>query len=333
MASDAGDIRLGLAGGFAALGKHRKPAFALHHAEEEAGVNGLGRRLEALCQQAPTVLLAPIGPIAVAQLMQSGVLERNDTLLINPIPGAESFRRPAHPRVLHVRASDTDQVGRIIHHATIIGITRLALITENDGSPAAQSIWVTAQAVAARIGNIEVRHVSVASPTDAPRALKQQDFSPQAVLAAGPPQFMAIALNEVRKLAPGTHTYALSYLTPEVAVQVLGEKARGISIAQVYPSLSKGHLPFVKSFREAMHQVAPASLKLNAYHVEGYVVARLVARALLSTWVPTAAGFAAALRASGKIDLSGFEVDFSTSSEGSRFVEMGVIDSGGTLRA
>jgi branched-chain amino acid transport system substrate-binding protein len=333
MAKDAGDIRLGLAGGLAEFSKKtRRPVF-LHRVDEEAGPNGLGQRLESICKQAPTVLLSPIGPVAMAHLLGSGVLERSDVLLINPIPGAESFRQPPHPKVLHVRASDTDQVAKIVQHATTIGIRRLALITEKDGSPAAQSIWATAQAVAARMGTIEVRHVSVATPAEAPPALKQMAYSPQAVLSAGSPPFMAITSNVVRQLTPGMHTYALSYLTPDVAVQILGDKARGIGIAQVFPGLSKGHLPFIKSFREAMALVSPDTSKLNAYHVEGYVVARLAAMAVTSPRASSPAGVATVLREAGRIDMSGYEVDFSTSNEGSRYVEMGVIDSSGSIRS
>lgn len=333
MAKDAGDIRLGLSAGFAEFTKKSRLPLGLQKAAEDTGPNGLGQRLESLCKQAPTVLLAPIGPVAIGQLLRSGVLERNDALLLNPIPGAEPFRKPPHPKVLHVRASDTDQVAKIIQHANTIGISRLALITERDGSPAAESIWATAQAVAARIGTIEVRHMSVATPAEAPPALKQSGYSPQAVLSAGSPPFMANTSNVVRQLTPGMHTYALSYLTPDVAVQVLGEKARGIGIAQVYPGLSKSHLPFIKSFREAMALVAPATTRLNAYHVEGYVVARLVAMAVTSPRASTLAGLATVLREAGRIDMSGYEVDFSASNEGSRYVEMGVIDSAGALRS
>jgi branched-chain amino acid transport system substrate-binding protein len=333
MAKDAEDIRLGLSAGFAEFTRKSRRNLVLLKADEDAGPNGLGLRLESLCKRAPTVLLAPIGPVAIGQLLRSGVLERNDALLINPIPGAEPFRKPTHPKVLHVRASDTDQVARIIQHANTIGIRRLALITEKDGSPAAESIWATAQAVAAKIGAIEVRHFSVVTPPEAPAALQQSGYSPQAVLSAGAPPFMAIISNLVRQLIPGMHTYALSYLTPDVAVQVLGEKARGIGISQVYPSLSKGHLPFIKSFREAMALVSPAAAKLNAYHVEGYVVARLATMAAVSPRGSTPAGVASVLREAGRIDLNGYEVDFSSSNEGSRYVEMGIIDSAGSLRS
>ena len=332
MAKDSADIRLGLSAGFAEFAKKNKRSLVLKSANEEDGPNGLGRRLESLCKQAPTVLLAPVGPVAIGQLLGSGVLERNDALLINPLPGAEPFRKPPHPRVLHVRASDTDQVAKIIQHANTIGIRRLALITEKDESPAAESIRATAMAVAAEIGTIEVRHISVPTPPEAPGAIKKSQFSPQAVLAAGAPPFMAVALDLVRQLSPGMHTYALSYLTPDLAVQILGDKARGIGIAQVYPNLSKTYLPLIKSFREAMSLVAPSSTTLNALHVEGYVVARLVTLAAESPKGSTPAGIATALREAGRINMSGFEVNFSNSNEGSRYVEMGVIDGSGSLR-
>lgn len=333
MVKDASDIRLGLSAGFAEFTKKSRRTLVLHKAEEDPGPNGLGQKLESLCKQAPTVLLAPIGPVSIGLLLRSGVLERNDALLVNPIPGADPFRRPSHPKVLHVRASDTDQVAKIIQHANTIGINRLALITEKDESPAAESIWATAKAVAAKIGTIEVRHISVPNPQDAPLVLKQSGYMPQAVLSAGAPPFMAITSDLVRQLTPGMHTYALSYLTPDVAVQVLGDKSRGIGISQVYPGLSKGHLPFIKSFREAMSLVAPTSTQLNAYHVEGYVVARLVTIAAASPRGSTPTGVAAVLREAGRIDMSGYELDFSASNEGSRYVEMGVIDRSGSIRS
>jgi branched-chain amino acid transport system substrate-binding protein len=82
-----------------------------------------------------------------------------------------------------------------------------------------------------------------------------------------------------------------------------------------------------------MALVSPAAAKLNAYHVEGYVVARLATMAAVSPRGSTPAGVASVLREAGRIDLNGYEVDFSSSNEGSRYVEMGIIDSAGSLRS
>lgn len=333
MAKDAGDIRLGLLAGLDELGPNLKRQLPLRQMEELDGPDGFVQQVSVLCKQAPTILLAPLGPVAIASLLGSGLLNTQDLLVINPIPGAESFRKPSHPKMLHVRASDSDQVTKIIQHARTIGIHRLALVTELDGSPAAESIWRTASKIAAESGGIEVRHVSIAAAAEVTDAIRKLPNAPQAVLSAGSPMFMAGTADAVRKMNAGMHTYTLSYLTSDVAFQLLGARARGIAIAQVFPATTKSHLPFVKTFHEAMKRSSPDLKNLNAYHMEGYAVARLVSHGMTRSKALSPTGLATALRASGRIDLGGYEVNFSESNEGSRYVDIGMIDGSGSIRS
>lgn len=176
MINDAKSLGVGLQAGFdeSVLANVRDAAF--NTVVELEGPDGFIRQLSRICSQGPTVLLAPHGPVAVTALLRSGILDKNELLVINPIPGAEAFRHPGHAKVLHVRASDSDQVRRIIQHAHTIGIKRFSVVTEMDGTPAAESLWRAGEHAASKTGVLEVQHVQIKEPLEIGQAIVKTDF-------------------------------------------------------------------------------------------------------------------------------------------------------------
>ena len=330
---DASDLGMGLQAGFGdASPAGRRFPLRKYEVDQEDPSTYM-RRLTDISSQAPTVLLAPLGPVAVTAILQSGLLDRQDLWVINPVPGAEAFRRPGHAKALHVRASDGDQVRRIVQHASTIGIRRLTLATENDGTPVAASLWHAASQAASATGSLELQHVQVDKPDQVSDAIAKSGFKPQGVASAGPPPFMARVAQHIRQASPGMHVYVMSYLTSAAAHALLGPEAQGIAIAQVFPNVNRSSMPLIREFRSAMQRHHPTAGVLNEYHLEGYIVARLISHGLQRMHAATPTELAAAIRRAGRIDLGGFDLDYANGNEGGRYVELGMIDARGMLRS
>lgn len=92
-------------------------------------------------------------------------------------------------------------------------------------------------------------------------------------------------------------------------------------------------MPLVKAFQTAMRRRFPDTSVFNAYQMEGYVVAKLVEHGLRRMRVTSPASLAAAIRASGRIDLGGYHLDYTDRNEGSSYVEMRMIDANGAIRS
>jgi branched-chain amino acid transport system substrate-binding protein len=69
----------------------------------------------------------------------------------------------------------------------------------------------------------------------------------------------------------------------------------------------------------------------TAFHLEGFVTARVLAEGLRRTRDVTPAGLARSLRGMGDVDLGGYRVDFSRDNVGSSFVDIAVINGDGRL--
>lgn len=327
---DARHIAIGLCAGLASLPETSARGLEVRQVNGGERPEDVVQAAQAMAAEGALGLIAPIGPPSIIALLRSGVLDRTDMLMLNPIPGAEAFRRPGHPRLLHVRASDGMQVRRIVEHAATIGVRHMAVISQ--GSTTAASTGAAANEAARAFPALTLHHLTVEDPARTVAAVADTGVDPQAAIAIGPPPYMAAALGALKARSPGLHAYAMSYLTAEAATAQLGTVARGIGVAQVLPGVRQTALPLIAAFHASLRRLGGALPPPNAYQLEGYVLARVLAEGLQRASRPRAAELIAGLRSAARIDLGGYVVDFSAGNEGSRHVQMGVIDSQGLMR-
>lgn len=303
--------------------------------DDRYSADGFVEQFKKSLEKKPVALLSPIGSNALKRLLDDKLLDTADVLVMNAIPGAESFRAPGHPKLFHIRAGDKQQIEKMVTHSRTIGMTRLSVLYQD--LPIGTSGMAVAQEAASRSAGLELKGVKSAPEAPALATASQQivALGGQGVLVLGAPRFMAEGVAALRKAGVSQSIFVLSYVPSGLIVKLAGpEGARGVGIAQTYPNPNGRTLPIHRDFEAAMKGSFPQLTQYTSFHLEGYLSARTVAEALKRNTEkePTATGLAKTLRSMGEIDFGGFRVDFSKGNTGSSFVDIAVIGSDGKLR-
>lgn len=303
--------------------------------DDRYSADGFVEQFKKSLEKKPVALLSPIGSNALKRMLDDKLLDTADVLVMNAIPGAESFRAPGHPKLFHIRAGDKQQIEKMVTHSRTIGMTRLSVLYQD--LPIGTSGMAVAQEAASRSAGLELKGVKSAPEAPALAAASQQivALGGQGVLVLGAPRFMAEGVAALRKAGVSQSIFVLSYVPSGLIVKLAGpEGARGVGIAQTYPNPNGRTLPIHRDFEAAMKGSFPQLKQYTSFHLEGYLSARTVAEALKRNTEkePTATGLAKTLRSMGEIDFGGFRVDFSKGNVGSSFVDIAVIGSDGKLR-
>jgi branched-chain amino acid transport system substrate-binding protein len=289
------------------------------------------KQLELAAQRNPIALITPIGSAALQLAMKESVFGKYDFVVINAIPGTDMFRKPGHPRLFHIRASDGQQIATIFRHAKTVGINKIAVLHQNlpigvAGLEVARSV-ATEQKV--EITGVESKHDD-ASLVIGAQAVNR--FSPSGTLVIGSPKFMADAIVQLRKVGQLGPVFALSYLPAGLVTKLAGETgARGVAIAQTFPNPLSRATPLVREFQKTMATFAPEVKNYSSFHLEGYVSAAMLVKALQRGGAVSAEALTRALRNLGPQDLGDFVVDFSKGNSGSTYIDIAVVGAGGKL--
>ena len=282
--------------------------------------------------QRALAVLCPFGGDNIGRLLKEKVLDGEGPAVIGAIPGADVFRNPGHPKLLHVRARDGRQIARILSHAQELGSRQVAMFVVNND--AGRSGVTEARAVAGTVNAMTVTgfesDADPASIVSKARALAKT--APDCVVVLGPPRFMADAVLALREASFKKFVYALSYLSPELLVSVAKEHAANVVISQVLPNPSGITMQLQQEFQAAMRKHLPTQPFFSTFHLEGYVCALVFVEGLRRTQSLDGASLAKTLRTANEMDFGGFPVDFSKGNEGSRFVDIAMVHQNGRLR-
>jgi ABC-type branched-subunit amino acid transport system substrate-binding protein len=318
---------------------------ALGQVNAAGGINGRGltlfelddgfkeesflRRFAEAMALRPVALLSPMGTGAVQRMLSEHLLDQNDIVVLNAVPGAESLRSPGHPRLFHIRAGDRQQVERIVRHAVTLGVTQMAALYQ-DLSIGASGLAI-AQQVAIELG---MTFAAFMAPSEGPAltvaAKSAAESQAQSVLVLGSPRFAAEGIAALRQAGYGRTVYALSYVSPALVKRLAEGGARGVALAQVFPSPNGSKTQLQLGFQGAMKRLG-APGPYTAFQLEGYVTGRVLAEGLRQAKDVTPASLAKSLRAMGDFNLGGFNVNFARDNVGSRFVDIAMINGEGRL--
>ena len=303
--------------------------------DDKFNVQEFDQQFNRLMQRRPAAILLPIGSATLQHMLDAKLLDKHDVLVMGAIPGLSSFRKPGHPHLFHVRASDQQQVDKIVANVQAMGIARMHVLYQPI-SVGIANLAAVGDAIKSTGGRVEMVALS-SQDTDAElviAAKKIASASPQSVLVLGTSRFMADALHALRTAGVQQFVFAMSYLSPAMAVKVAGvDGARGLGIAQTFPSPAGVSLPLQREFRAALGMYAPNVQTPTQFHMEGYVTAKVLVEGLKRAAPDSSASaLAKALREKGRMDLGGFRIDFSSGNEGGTWVDIGVMGSSGLLR-
>lgn len=254
--------------------------------------------------------------------------------LVGTISGADSLRRPpgANPNnryMFNVRASYANETDVIVSQLVSLGLKNIAVFYQNDGYGRSGLDGVTAalkkfDLAPSAVGTVERNSLDV--------DLAVQNISkvtPQAVVMITLYKPTAAFVRHMKKNGQNPMFMTVSPVGAEQLVAELGDEARGIGISQVMPYPWNDTTPAVRDYQRLMGRNG----KYSYYGVEGYITAKLMVEALRRAGRDlTREKLVTALEAVNNLDLGGYRVTYGPDSRnGSRFVELTVIGSGGKI--
>lgn len=251
--------------------------------------------------------------------------------VLMPYTGAPSIRAKTLKGVFNLRASYGDEMQRLVQHLATVGITRIAVVYQNNS--------FGKEALAAATQSLEQRKLKplLTVPVEndasdaAAAATKAVGAEPEAVLLAlaGKPSIEVI--KQIAQRRKGLQMYALSVVATPANLKALGSNGTGVAISQVVPFPANGQVLAVREYQQSM--AAAGHTELSHLSLEGYLNAKVTVEALRRAGRNlNRAALVAALDGMRAYNLGGLEVSFGQGAvSGSRFIELTMINGQGKL--
>lgn len=286
-----------------------------------------------------SALLPTVGPRNLQILLDSPELASGVLPIVGSIPSRESIVGGASKNLFHIRASDSEQIEKIVQHLLTIGIDKIGLV-EYRNPNRSDSVGDVERLLNTRLKRQGLTLAGLGkydlkpNPDFSAAIASIIQASPKALIVIGPPQ---LALHPLLKLLKSRNIklpiYALSYMDARALTQELGDYAKYVVITQVFPNLRDTSLPLIKEFRANYLKYSKSLEPPTFYVLEGYVSAKLIVEAIRLSKDGSAQGVRNGLESMRNFDLGGYIVDFSNASRrGSHFTTLSIVDMNGDLK-
>lgn len=260
------------------------------------------------------------------------LLEQHGLALIGPSTGAMVLHQPVPKYVFNVRATYQREADKAIQHLASLGITRIAVVHVNDTFGADALAGAMKGFSNTKLTPVAVEKFDRAKPDFTVLMPKVAGTDPQAVMVFGSGSAVVDGIGALRAARSNAQVVTLSNNASSGFVKLLGDKARGVVITQVFPNERSIAFPLVREAQElakakGLQEISPAML-------EGFAAAKVLVEALKRAGPkPTRQGIVATLETVKKFDLGGLEVDYSpTDHTGLDFVDLSIIGSDGRFK-
>jgi len=258
-------------------------------------------------------------------------LDSQGVPMLSPVTGNMGIRSEFRRNLFHTRAGYADEMRKVVGGLALTGIQRFAIAYLDDVGPA------NPQAMHGALEQAKLKAVAAV-----PLNRNATDFSAQveALMKVNPEAVIFISNGPpIVKIVQGMRTkgyggqFATSSFSGLKVMDDLKEQGHGLIMSQVLPRPTRTHLPVVKDYQQDLKALAPDA-KPNYTSLEGYVAARVLVEGLRRAGPGvTPDRLVAALEDMRRVDLGGYEINFSRDShDGSRFVDTGVVSRLGGLR-
>ncbi len=288
---------------------------------------------EALLDPEVIALFGFAGTANVSKLLTDGILDVGGAPLVAPYTGGEALRSPFNPYIFHVRAGYVDETEHMVHQAATLGMTRIAVMYQNDAFGKAGLAGVEAA--------LTKRNMKLLVAASYERNTDQVDDAVKQIKAAAPQATIMISVNrstaafakQYRAAGGGGQLYNISVVDPAELVKLAGLKAvHGLGISQVVPFPFGANKPAVREYQTLMKKYGGGQA-VSYTSFEEFLGAKVLVEGLRRAGpAPTRAKLVKALESIDNYDLGGTRVGYSpTNRIGSRFVEVTVIGASGKL--
>jgi ABC-type branched-subunit amino acid transport system substrate-binding protein len=254
---------------------------------------------------------------------------------IGAFTGAEVLREPYKPLVMNIRASYFQETEAMVEHLTKdLGASKIAIMYQDDafgqaGLAGVKKALEKRQMQLAGEGTFERNTVAVKA---ALLAIKKAE--PQAVIMISPYKPAAEFIKLAKQIKLDATFVNISFVGSDALAKELGPVGTGVVITQVVPFPKDATIPVVGRYQASLKASAPDA-QPGFVSLEGYLVGRAIIAALEKiNGEPTRKALIEAVQRAGTIDLGGFKLAYSDSSNrGSDQVFLSVIQADGSFKA
>lgn len=284
---------------------------------------------------ASVAIFMPVGAASLEPLLARGVIDALRVPVIGAIPGAESLRQPGSPWLFHLRASDGQQMAKIVEHSWTVGQRRIALLHAD--TPYGRAALAAARQHLGARGSEPVLALpsSMADPAAElePRIARLKAAAPEALIVVSGATQVARITRLLREQGVFAPIYAYASAELDVLCQVAGPKfTRGLGIAQVVPDPASQSLPVALDFQRDWARFAPAGAQPAPYAFEAYIAWRAFAEAMKGGAPWTREGVRESMERLAA-SIGGYRLHFAPQLRaGSSHVAIGVVDEACRLR-
>jgi len=262
------------------------------------------------------------------------LLEQYRLPMVGTMTGAAAARKASAP-LFHTRASYSDEVMKMVQHATTIGLKRIAVVYQDNpfGSGNADAAKAAVSKFGAQIVAL-IPHNAKGDDIDMV-VDKIAAANPQTTLLFTSPSSVADMLLRFQAKhgpLPLPQPWILSVTTPKTVFEKAGALAHGVAVTQVMPNPNARTQPLVRAFREANDKFGVQGN--HTYEaIEGFLTARVIVDGLRACGAnPTRDTFIQALEAFGTRDFGGVRVHYDHGNHaGLDYVDVTMIGSNGNL--
>lgn len=281
-----------------------------------------------------SALLPTLGSANMGYLIKQGVLDNVGMPILGAIPSQDSYRTKQYKNVFHIRASDRDQMNKIVHQLTTVGIKKIAVVAPNNpnGKEGAANVEDALQKQGLKLAGSGLYEIAV-NANYGPQVKAMQAAQPDAIIFLGPSNSIGEITRQLRAVDVNAPLFSASYADPKVVIKFAGaQHARGFAIAQVMPNPNNRSIPLIKQFRSDFDKYAKSKDAPTYFNLEGYVAAKLIAEAVRKSKDASPEGVRRGLEQLREFDLGGYMVDFgSDKRSGSSWVDIAIIGAKGDL--
>ena len=254
---------------------------------------------------------------------------------IGAFTGAEFLREPYKSLVMNIRASYFQETEAMVEHLTKdLGASKIAIMYQDDafgqaGLAGVRKALEKRQMQLAGEGTFERNTVAVKA---ALLAIKKAE--PQAVIMISPYKPAAEFIKLAKQIKLDVTFVNISFVGSDALAKELGPAGAGVAITQVVPFPKDAAIPVVGRYQASLKASAPDA-QPGFVSLEGYLVGRAIIAALEKiNGEPTRKALIEAVQKAGTIDLGGFKLTYSDSSNrGSDHVFLTVIQADGSFKA
>jgi len=284
---------------------------------------------ELIAAEAPLAMIGTVGTNNLEALAKDGVLAKQRVSMVGAVSGADTVVRADGMHI--VKASYHDEVGRLFSQISQLGLTRVALLYQDDSF--GRDVLAGAEAAAARHGiTLQVRAGYARNTTDVAKAVADIAKAQPQVVFLGATTAAAIEFVKQYAAAGGTGTlYGMSVIDTDAVLKALGpQRSRGYAFSVVLPLAKQTQRAVVREYLQLRQ--ASNDANLSARSIEGYIAAKALVKVLEATPTLTPAAVTAALDQAKAVDVGGYVLDFTGKDHtGSNYVDFAMFGADGKV--